>query len=36
MIECETEITELKTEAFEFMERLDADVDVDLFSKTSL
>ena len=34
MVECETEITKLKTETFQVMERLDADVDIDLFSKT--
>ena len=34
MIEDKAEVAELKTEVFEFMEHLDADVDVDLFSKT--
>ena len=30
----ETEVAEFELEAFEFMERLDTDVDIDLFSKT--
>ena len=34
MVKCKSEITEFKPEAFEFMERLDAGVDIDLFSKT--
>jgi len=34
MVQGKAEVAELKPEAFEFMERLDADVDVDLFSKT--
>jgi hypothetical protein len=34
MVHGEAEVAELKSEAFEFMERLDAGVDVDLFSKT--
>jgi len=36
MIECKAEVTELEPEAFEFVERLNADVDIDLFSKTSI
>jgi hypothetical protein len=34
MIECEAEITELKTKSFQVPECLDADVDINLFSKT--
>ena len=34
MIQSEAEVAELKPEAFEFMKRLDADVNVDLLSKT--
>jgi hypothetical protein len=34
MIEGEVEVAELKAEAFEFMERLNTDIDVNLFSKT--
>jgi hypothetical protein len=34
MIQSKTEVAELKPEAFEFMKRLDADVNVDLLSKT--
>jgi len=34
MIECEAEITELKTKSLQVMECLDTDVDVDLLSKT--
>jgi len=34
MVECEAEITEFKTKSLQVMERLDADVDVDLFSET--
>jgi hypothetical protein len=34
MIECEAEITELKTKSFQIPECLNADVDVDLLSKT--
>jgi len=33
MIQSKTEVAELKPEAFEFMKRLDADVNVDLLSK---
>jgi len=34
MVQSEAEVAELKPEAFEFMKRLDADVNVDLLSKT--
>ena len=34
MIEGEAEVAELEPEAFQVVERLDADVNVDLFSKT--
>ena len=34
MVQSETKVTELKPKAFEIMERLDAGVDIDLFSKT--
>ena len=34
MIQCETEITELKSKSFQVTECLDAGVDIDLFSKT--
>jgi hypothetical protein len=34
MIQSEAEVAELKPKAFEFMKRLDADVNVDLLSKT--
>jgi hypothetical protein len=34
MIQSETKVAELKPKAFEFMKRLDADVNVDLLSKT--
>ena len=34
MIQSKTKITELKPKTFQVMERLDADVNVDLFSKT--
>jgi hypothetical protein len=34
MIHGKAEITKLETESFEFVERLDAGVNVDLFSKT--
>jgi len=34
MIECEAEITELKTKSFQVPECFDADVDINLFSKT--
>jgi hypothetical protein len=34
MVQSKTKITELKPEAFEVMERLDAGVDIDLFSET--
>ncbi len=34
MVECKTKVSELKTESFQVVERLDADVDVDLLSKT--
>ena len=33
MVHGEAEVAELEPEAFEFMERLGADVDVDLFSE---
>jgi hypothetical protein len=36
MVQSETKVTELKPEAFEFMERLDTSVDVRLFSETSI
>jgi hypothetical protein len=34
MVEGKTEFPELKTESFQVVERLEQDVDVDLFSKT--
>ena len=34
MVEGKAEITKLESKAFQVMERLDADVNVDLFSKT--
>ena len=34
MVHSETEVTELKAESFQVMERLNADIDIDLFSKT--
>ena len=34
MVKGETEVAELEPEAFQVVERLDADVDIDLFSKT--
>ena len=34
MVHGEAEVAELEPEAFEFMERFYADVDIDLFSKT--
>jgi len=36
MVNGEYEVAELKSEAFEFIERLDTGVNVDLFSKTIL
>ena len=33
MVECKTKVSEFKTESFQVVERLDTDVDVDLFSK---
>jgi hypothetical protein len=34
MVECEIEFPKLKAEAFQVAERLEEDVDIDLFSKT--
>jgi len=36
VVQGKAEVTELETETFEFMERLDADVNIDLLSKTSI
>jgi hypothetical protein len=34
MVQSETEVAEFKPESFQVMERLDADIDIDLLSKT--